>query len=290
MVEQGRYHGGLIFSGDDEGNLTKFAESVASTLEDYGHPVDRQIVMNASRAGVTASHYHVSLSIETVVPTSDQMQRTMRLDALGRLNQPHSGRQAAPKRLSIDMCAADPKRDDRELSELVLVVMLYRLVELCPVISVEWLSPDTVLTMEQFLTPFNNLSSGVAHNGHYMPGATITKEPSSTPETYASPVKPLDGTEEESLVQIFRTAPKRSDLDAVRALDGQPNDINRLASWGMTGMMVFLSAPVAASMAAVNLIKGEDFRLNTQVLSLSGLLVSLQSTGALASVVSNLPM
>jgi len=58
----------------------------------------------------------------------------------------------------------------------------------------------------------------------------------------------------------------------------------------MTGMMVFLSTPVAASMAAVNLIRGEDFRMNTQVLSLTGLLVSLQSSGALASAVSYIPM
>jgi hypothetical protein len=41
-------------------------------------------------------------------------------------------------------------------------------------------------------------------------------------------------------------------------------------------------------MAAVNLLKGEDFRLNTHVLSLTGLLVMLQSSGALASAVNML--
>ncbi len=43
-------------------------------------------------------------------------------------------------------------------------------------------------------------------------------------------------------------------------------------------------------MAAINLTKGEDFRLNTHVLALTGFIVSLSSSGILASAVSALPI
>ena len=79
-------------------------------------------------------------------------------------------------------------------------------------------------------------------------------------------------------------------LPAEEEDEEEPSDVRRLATWGMTGMMVFLSGPVAVSMAAVNLVRGEDFRLNTHVLALTGFLVTMQSSGMLSSVVAHLPI
>ena len=79
-------------------------------------------------------------------------------------------------------------------------------------------------------------------------------------------------------------------MNSLSPEDEAENDIRRLATWGMTGVVTLMSGPVGLSMAAVNLARGEDFRLNTHVLSLTGLLVMLQSSGALAGAVSYLPL
>jgi hypothetical protein len=97
-------------------------------------------------------------------------------------------------------------------------------------------------------------------------------------------------TDEEALSLAYRVCPHPDVIDMPSKSDEAASDIRRLATWGMTGMLGFLSAPVALSMVAVNLARGEDFRLNTHVLSLTGLLVMLQSTGALANAVSYLPL
>jgi hypothetical protein len=51
-----------------------------------------------------------------------------------------------------------------------------------------------------------------------------------------------------------------------------------------------MSAPIAMSMAAVNLIRGEDFRLNTQVLVFTIAIVALNTSNAFADVATVLGM
>lgn len=80
-----------------------------------------------------------------------------------------------------------------------------------------------------------------------------------------------------------------SDNDNRATVDeDRPSDILRLTSWGMTGAVASMSAPIALSLAAVNLIRGEDFRLNTQVLAYTVAIVALNSSGAFAGVASAL--
>ena len=80
------------------------------------------------------------------------------------------------------------------------------------------------------------------------------------------------------------------DGDVIDGDTGAESDIRRLASWGLTGVVACLSGPVGLSMAAVNLMRGEDFRLNTHVLALTGFLVVSTSNGMVAQVVSALPI
>ena len=47
---------------------------------------------------------------------------------------------------------------------------------------------------------------------------------------------------------------------------------------------------MALSVAAVNLLRGEDLRLNTQVLSLTALVVTLHASGVLHSLAAELPL
>lgn len=66
-------------------------------------------------------------------------------------------------------------------------------------------------------------------------------------------------------------------------------DIERLGSWVLTGGAAMICLPVAASLSVVNLLKGEDFRLNTQMLTLAGLGVVLNGNGAFAQVLDLFP-
>jgi hypothetical protein len=289
MAHSGNYHGGLVFFGDPDHALDRFTRIVTATLEDYGHPVERQSILDTSNARVVASHYAVKLTLA---------------DDPGAIYELRMGNQSL-QRLEISLRPVAAGQDDKDISELMLVVMLYRMVDVFATRSIEWLEPSTTLSVEQFLGAFTNVSPrrvrgrqeivdipdeafhsvddtahDLAERHDALPG----------PSTGEDALDLIGLTDQESLALAYRFTPDAEDFDAITPEEQAQNDIRRLATWGMTGMVAFLSAPVALSMAAVNLVRGEDFRLNTNVLSLTGLLVMLQSTGALASAVSYLPL
>jgi hypothetical protein len=304
----GRYHGGLVFYGKDENAMDRFARIAASTLEDYGHPVERQTVMSPRGARIAASCYMVRLTLEKADDADDYAPRRTR-------DESDSGGDSdnSPHRLIIELCPVDPGYDDLDLSELLMVVMLYRLVDMYDVSCIEWLEPETRLSLDQFLNAFTNVSASMVRGRQEVANLAdprfdpiVPADPSFAvqyDEIYGSrgkigreikisePIADYDGlvplSDQEQLSLAFRTDPHPNELTPE---DVDSNDIQRLATWGMTGMIGFLSAPVALSVAGVNLMRGEDLRLNTHVLSLTGLLVMLQSSGALANVVSALPM
>ena len=289
MAQSGKYHGGLVFFGNPDHALDRFTRIVTATLEDYGHPVERQSILDSHQSRIVASHYMVKLNL------ADSPDAIFELKMNGKSLQ----------RLEISLCPVSAGLDDKDISELMLVVMLYRMVDLYATRSIEWLAPETQLTVDQFLEAFTNVSPRQVR-GHQ-----------ETLEAGDAPFNPVDETEqgladhydrlagqpahedefglidlsdEETLALAYRFTARPNVIDITPPQETAQNDIRRLAAWGMTGMVAYLSAPVALSMAAVNLVKGEDFRLNTNVLSLTGLLVMLQSSGAVASAVSYLPL
>lgn len=301
MINSGKYHGGLVFFGCDDTMLDRFARIVSATLEDYGHPVERQSVMNAHEGRITSTHYGVKLDLAQGASASDHAKRRRKLDCAGNLNPGQNDATQDLHRLQIDLSAVDPTTDDTDISELLMVVMLYRIVDICEVTGIEWLDPNTTLTLGQFLAAFTDAGPtrvrgrqeilddniapfGAVHNTAHDFDAMLGQMPHSD-ETGL-----IELAEEEALALAYRAEPHPDVLEADALVEEAQSDIRRLATWGMTGMLVFLSGPVALSMAAVNLARGEDFRLNTQVLSLTGLLVSLQSSGALSSAVALLPL
>lgn len=285
MSQNGRYHGGLVFYADREGALDRFSRIVTATLEDYGHPVERQSLIDNRQGRIVSSHYLVKLTLN---------------DMKGNRPAPKGSdddQGKALQRLVIDLCPVAPGADDRDVSELLLVVTLYRMVDIVSTRSIEWLDPQTVLTIEQFLGAFTNVSPRRIRGRQQVLELAGVPQGSGEPELYDAQADSVIRdpafclTQEEELSLAYRFSPRvAEDPRTITPEEEAQNDIRRLATWGMTGMVAFLSGPVAVSLAAVNLAKGEDFRLNTHVLSLTGLLVMLQSTGALASAVSYLPL
>ena len=205
-------------------------------------------------------------------------------------------------RLTITLCPVDPSTADDVQTQLMLVVMLYRMVEAYGALNIEWLDPDTVLSVEQFLSAFASVSPRRVRGrqeiieerrARFAPvdetaNSLNTRFDAICGQKVNTPEGLVSLSEEEALALAFRTEPRPDEVTADQ--EDAISDIRRLATWGMTGTLAFMSAPVALSLAAVNLVRGEDFRLNTQVLSLTGLLAVLQSSGALANVVAMLPV
>ena len=288
MTNKGSYHGGLVFYGYPENPLDQFSRIVSSTLEDYGHPVEHHSVREGLSGHVLTSQYRVELSLETP-------------DHPG-LDQGDLAYEDQSQRLVVTFNPVSPGHEDRDITELMLAVLLYRMADTFDVDQIEWLDSDMVLTVEDFLSAFSRVSPRRVRGRQELldrRGQRFAPVDETAPELmihydailgntpHAGKIGLIDLSEEERLALAFRETPRPDELDP--EAEEPASDIRRLATWGLTGMLAFLSTPVAASVAAVNLIRGEDLRLNTHVLSLTGLLVMLQSSGALASAVNYLP-
>ena len=297
MTSKHRYHGGLQFDGPIDGAMERFGQIVAATLEDYGHLVERKTMLSKTEASIVSSQYLVKLTLDDERPGSDdRFERLDRAAGLKTLPRPQVTRPR--NRFVISLSPVSGLLDDTEISELMLVVMLYRMVDICSGQRVEWLSPKTVLTVEQFLSAFDSIASHKPRNAKQV-FASVSGPFAGMDHSAADPDvdtvidtspkgRPIQLTDEQLLSIAFRADP--DDLESA-AIDDQPtvdedrpSDILRLTSWGMTGAVASMSAPIALSLAAVNLIRGEDFRLNTQVLAYTVAIVALNSSGAFAGV------
>ncbi|WP_367646782.1 hypothetical protein [Ruegeria arenilitoris] len=304
MTAKHNYHGGLQFDGDTGGALERFGSIVATTLEDYGHLVERKSILGETDASIVSSQYLVRLTLDTqIVGVDDRFERLDRAAGLKTARRPIV---TLPKnRLTITVSPVSPLLDDSEISELMLVVILYRMVDICATQRVEWLSPNTVLTMEQFMSAFDTLAPSKSRNrkqifeavtgpfaGLNVSGEEVLDKPQK--EALAQAARPIQLSDEQLLSIAFRTETIEQSNDGNKdtpPLDHEkPSDILRLTSWGLTGAVASVSVPIAASVAAVNLIKGEDFRLNTQVLAYTLAISALSTSGAFAGVANALGM
>lgn len=304
MTPKHSYHGGLQFNGETEGAIERFGTIVATTLGDYGHLVERKSLLSETEASIVSSQYLVRLTLDTqMIESGDRFERMDRVAGLKTARKPSV---SLPRnRLTITISPVSPLLDDSEISELMLVVILYRMVDICASQRIEWLSPNTVLTTEQFMSAFDTLTPSKPRNRKQIfeavtgpfAGLDIT-EAEGTDEAQkqalATAARPIQLSDEQLLSIAFRTEPVEQTKDGTEdtpPLDhDKPSDILRLTSWGLTGAVASVSVPIAVSVAAVNLIRGEDFRLNTQVLAYTVAISALSTSGAFAGVASALGM
>ncbi|WP_253276790.1 hypothetical protein [Ruegeria sp. 6PALISEP08] len=303
MARKHSYHGGLQFDGDASGTIERFGTIVAATLEDYGHLVERKALLSMSEASIVSSQYLVRLTLDAGKP--EQEDRYERMDRAAGLKTITKPRVSHPQnRLVLSITPVSPLLDDAEISELMLVVILYRMVDICSTRRVEWLSPKTVLTVEQFMSAFDTLTPSRATrdrkqifqalNGQFS-SMSIPEPDESISALHTPSARPIQLTDEQLLSIAFRSEDAAQSDQAEPQMenaqdDERPSDALRLSSWCMTGVLATVSTPIAASMAAVNLVRGEDFRLNTQVLVLTFAIVALNASDAFAGVANALGM
>lgn len=298
MTSKHSYHGGLQFQGDPDGALERFGEIAAATLEDYGHLVERKALLSATEASIVTSQYLVSLIVETDDPETPLQCRRDQMAGLKTIIRPAAARPR--NRLTVSLSPVSGLLDDPEISELMLVVMLYRMVDICTTQRVEWLSPKTVLTTEQFMSAFDSFMPRKARSrrdafrvisGPFagLPTENTDAESAEPPAPKATSGRPIQLTDEQLLSIAFR-AEADEPQEHVTEDEDRPSDALRLSSWAMTGIVASMSAPLALSLAAVNLVKGEDFRLNTQVMVFTVAIVSLSSSKVFAGAANALGM
>nr|WP_245218019.1 hypothetical protein [Ruegeria sp. HKCCE3926] len=292
----------MQFDGDATGAIERFGTIVATTLEDYGHLVERKALLSATEASIVSSQYLVRMTLDT--GTSGQQDRYERMDRAAGLKTITKPRVSHPQnRLVLTITPVSPLLDDAEISELMLVVTLYRMVDICSTRRVEWLSPHTVLTVEHFMSAFDTLTPSRTSRDRkqifqsltgQFAGMQQSEQDDTITALHTPAARPIQLTDEQLLSIAFRSdeadLPTRKDAGASIADDDKPSDILRLSSWCLTGVLASISAPIAVSMAAVNLIRGEDFRLNTQVLVFTFAIVALNASNALADVAGALGM
>ncbi|WP_163849654.1 hypothetical protein [Pseudooceanicola aestuarii] len=78
-----------------------------------------------------------------------------------------------------------------------------------------------------------------------------------------------------SLAEVFRTTPEEEEEE--RPIEA------RLATWTVNATVAVINPPVAATLAAYNLVKGEDFRISTHALTLTAVFAGLGGTTANAA-------
>ena len=171
-----------------------------------------------------------------------------------------------------------------------------------PAHSVEWLDPTTVLPAGKFVNAVTKVSPRRVQgrqqvldveDHRFLPveeteDTICSRYDEMRGQSGAAQAQPEPG--EDDLARAFRSDDPMDDGDVIDGETDAESDIRRLATWGLTGVVACLSGPVGLSMAAVNLMRGEDFRLNTHVLALTGFLAVSTSTGMMSQVVSALPI
>lgn len=271
------YHGGLVFYYGNDHGIEEYCRVVSSTLEDYDHKVMRQSILPDGQARINAGAIVIDLKLDCA---------TRR------------------RRLVLTMKTAGQAAVAANQAQLILLVTLYRMIEAYTAKSVEWLEPDVILPAGQFMSAFAKVSPRrvrarqeilEAGNNRF---ASVEDTAMSVSGRYdqiqGQPVfakeGPVDIKEEEALAMTFRAGPRPDEIDGKLPARSRDSNARRLAAWSMTGVVTCVSGPVGLAMAAVNLARGEDFRLNTQVLALTGFCGVVTSTGAIAQVAAALPM
>ena len=175
-----------------------------------------------------------------------------------------------PARIVLRLTPEAVSRDPYLAPDLVLIIVMYRLTQALRPFAVEWLDAQAVIPAEAFLAAFDGVDSAES-------AQAARSRRTSAPVADEAPAESVSDLTEEQRIAIRLRADSFA-IPPTRAEKAR-NDIQRLTAWAMTGCVATVSLPVAASLAAVNLIRGEDFRLNTQVLSFTALVGTVSGFG-----------
>ncbi len=201
--------------------------------------------------------------------------------------------------------------------EALLATILQSYIELTGAPMIQWQSRETVLSARRFqtaMTPIRRetdapkaetkaeadvkIAAPVAKPRRVQPTTThrarcgtvleggmsaMAQRPAIRPAVTARPPKI------ESLEDVFRVDVDLPEGMEVALEDREDRLERRVATWTLNASVAVFAPPVGAAMLTYNMIKGENFRLTAQALTLTGAFMGLGLTKAMAATVAVLP-
>ena len=281
------YHGGLGLASTSRVRLQKVAKTVCFSLEKQGYTVDMSADLIAHKVHLSSNACSIELHVmpaKAAQLESDTAQAQAAFDIGSRIE------------IKLSECVAgDP--------ESLLAYLMIDLVRTHNPAVVEWLDQSTLLPSDEFLSCFEMcpetrvvtpkrpiLTKPARRFATVRAAARSAKTAGANMQTHFVPLTSgLDWSSAQVALAHAYRIPVNEDAQPATQSD-RPSDPLRLATWAMSGVVACIALPVALSLFIINLLRGEDFRLNTQALSVTGLLVALLVNGALAEVVALLPV
>ena len=303
MDQAPRYHAGLVFLGTRDISVPELRRTIETVFADFGQDTDPMAHGTDSQNLIVGHALAADVQAELAPPPTDMQRRIAELDDLADINQSVTARAArAALRIQVTLYKHNAEEElPMDLPETILARILLQMVQRYNADYVEWLNRHAVLTADEFMNACSHVKPkrvrSVRPKAPVASAATAERFPSveETQSRLTARMRHLmpgakASAEEDLLANVFRSEPSGDDLAGIEDVEEVPSNTLRLATWAMTGTVAFLSLPVAATLGVISLAKGEDFRLNTQALSLTGLAVVLTGTGAVADVVAVLPL
>lgn len=262
---------GLVFLGNRTFDMAAMICRIAETLEHLGERVTERRLLSEEIAVVRAAGFDCRLQIAGPCD-------------LARLDGP-----AARRILVTLMREGGVEPGEQERLQAVIAHLLARLQAVLLPDYVQWTDPDAVLTRAEFCAAVANTAAMPVPARKPRPKKRTRRLPD-VEAAYAElraqmPELARMNTEEERLDALraaFRDPEPERLAEEVSDDLREPTEPLRLAVWMMTITLGLFALPVAAALTVINLMRGENLRLTSQMAALTGFFMVLSSTGQIA--------
>jgi len=290
---------GLVFLEDRRLDIVRIGNQAAATLGWLDRPVSHQSTQSDQCTQLGCDGFDLTLRIET----------DHRLEGL---------EQPAALYLAVTITRVtaaaeaggtpDPAEDNEDWQTLSILAHLMRSLHLSLVADhVQWMHPEALLSRAEFESaivtprvrshspsrtgtrPVRPIRPKVVRRlrARRLPDVEATNQvlqnrfdtdPDDAPQGQP-PIPP-------NLRAVFRSEPDGAPRETPSQDIREETAALRLTVWMMTFILALFALPVAAALALINLLRGENLRLASQTAALTGLFTSLHVTGATAQALS----
>lgn len=284
---------GLVFLGDRCLDIVRIGNQVVATLGWLDRPVAHRSTQSDHCIKMGCTGFDVSLTIETKhhVPGLEQPAAQYLAVTVARTD-------------AEDGARPDPENSEEDRHALAILAHLLRALHLSLVADhVQWMHPPALLSRAEFesaivsplekshratqaeIRPIRPVRPKVVRRlrARHLPDVETTNQVLQDRfETNQRDAPQGQPDIPEDLRSVFRTEPNdQPDGSQQQDIREQTAPL-RLTVWMMTIILALFALPVAAGLALINLMRGENLRLASQTAALTGVFTSLHVTGATA--------
>ncbi len=273
-----RVTAGLVFLGTRSFDIVRIGNRISMVLDWLGEQTTGLRVLSDCAAHLHSDHFVLRIEIH----------QEYKLTALD---------QPAEHFLALSLSHTDPEASPQ--TQLALSILAHVLRALHSTLApdyVQWIHPLALLSHAEFLEAitFQDEHEAPAPQAEIVPLPTATTARCRLPDIdtthqalHARFVSESDAMPGDRMTGALR-AVFRDNLEPADAAAFQSDNIRestaplRLSVWIVTITLGLFALPVAAALAIINLMRGENLRLASQTAAMTGLFLTLQVHGATA--------